>query len=153
MFWLLIVVGTTILCYFVAVLHYILAAHRRSYVTRKWVRRCRKEHNRVKPNKCSRLPTLCAISKVGVLYCFAVHGSNLLWQVIKIIRHLQASLSILSTQTHGLQKYNLQTRRGHSHNTTNIYNLAGYIFVTHERREHKHSCAHTCSTSFRIIKM
>ena len=32
---------------------------------------------------------LCAISKVGVLYCFAVHGSNLLWQVTKIIRHLQ----------------------------------------------------------------
>ena len=32
---------------------------------------------------------LCAISEVGVLYCFAVWGINLLWQVTKIIRHLQ----------------------------------------------------------------
>lgn len=34
-------------------------------------------------------------TKVGVLYYFAVHGSNLRWQVTKIIRHLQADLAAL----------------------------------------------------------
>lgn len=130
MFWFLIVVCKIILCYFVAVLHHILAAHRRSDVTRKWVRRCRKERNRVKPNKCSRLPTLCAISKIAIFYYFAVHGRNLLWQVTKIIRYLQTSLSILSTQTHGLQKCNLGMRRTISMHSITTILVVGYIFVT-----------------------
>ena len=85
-----IVAGKTILSCFVADLHHILAAHRKSYVTRKWVQRCRKERKRVKLCNCSRLPTLCAIGKIGILYRCTILGSNLLWQVTKIIRELQA---------------------------------------------------------------
>ena len=33
----------------------------------------------------------------------------------------------------GLQKCNLRTLRGHSHNTYKIYDLAGYKNVTHEQ--------------------
>ena len=85
-----------------------------------------------------------AFSVIWTLYltldCFAVRGSNLLWQVTKIIRHFQTCLNNFSVQLAGYK--NATQRDGGSTIILATTPYTGYKNVTQKQSRLLHSTKH-----------